>query len=225
MIHTFNTQKIRSTANLQDALDALSNSIEEVGKELTYLDLYNIVDSIDAKDDFYVKTNLLVNNSAVVINTPNFILDNIVYKTGDIVLKTAKGKLVHIKAQAGGLYYPSQIQPVGNSGEYNLIFRYASNTTEEEVDGEGNSNNQPVEVGDSIAQPFKTITFTGVGVDNTDTTVYGEEFTIDSEYTFKINKKDNETIVPLIKLFMTSDGEREEVITEFVLEVKDGDDK
>jgi hypothetical protein len=29
----------------------------------------------------------------------------------------------------------------------------------------------------------------------------------------------------LIKLFMTSGGEREEVITEFVLEVKDGDDK
>ena len=64
--------------------------------------------------------NSLPNNSSLVINAPSFVLNEETYKTGDIILKLYNGTSIHIRAQAGGIFYPSSLTTRDEGKNYTL---------------------------------------------------------------------------------------------------------
>ena len=111
--------------NYINAITELRQELSKVSKNISYLDIYNIIDVVEDKNDLSAKMSSLTNNSSLVINTEPFDLLGTTYNTGDIILKLASGKTIHIKAQAAGLFYPSELASDEN-GNYTLIYNYSS---------------------------------------------------------------------------------------------------
>ena len=91
--------KATNETEFSTRLNELNNKIDSVKKQITYLDVYNIIDTVTDKNTFNAKVNALMNNSSLVINTTPFFVNNKLYKTGDIILKNNYGDIVHIKSQ------------------------------------------------------------------------------------------------------------------------------
>lgn len=121
-IKTFEPAKCQGSYS--DKLSFLSEQIQEIKKEISYLDLYNITAVIDDPALFYSITGSIFPNSAAIINCDPFFINDTQYKTGDIVLKIADGSLVHIKATTSGVYYPSSI--IKNEQGYVLTYEFSS---------------------------------------------------------------------------------------------------
>ena len=65
---------------------------------------------VEAKEFFNAKVNALPPNSSLVINADEFSSDGVSYSRGDIILKDAYSRVVHIKSQTGGVYFPVKIE-------------------------------------------------------------------------------------------------------------------
>ena len=107
----------------QKQLRILEESIGEINKQISYLDVYNIVAVCENKDTFAAQVNALTANSSLVINTEGFYWNEERYETGDIILKIADGTPIHIRAQTGGIYYPSKVTE--NSTGLDLTYTFS----------------------------------------------------------------------------------------------------
>lgn len=205
-----------------NALQQLHNEIINVKKEVTYFDAYNITEVVESKDAFSSQINTITNNSGVVINCQPFSHNGEIYNTGDVVLKLQDNKFAHIRAQTGGLYYPSKLEK-GDNG-YVLTYAYKSSAPTEE------SSN--VNIGDE-AVFAKDISFSGLSsTELTNSYVYGiwDKMTITNgggcSYRFKkqkhtINKDNKETTIdvdPVFEFFFVSGENIEKVDTEYFLQ-------
>lgn len=129
--------KVRTSESYQEQLNILDEKISKIGKQISYLDTYNIVAVCENKDTFAAQVNALTANSSLVINTQGFVINNIRYETGDIILKMANEEVVHIKAQTGGIFYPQSLIP-NQDGSYTLTYAFsASKPTAIESTGGG----------------------------------------------------------------------------------------
>ena len=90
------TFKIAKEADYSTQLSDLNNEINSVKKQITYLDVYNITDTVTDKNTFNAKVNALMNNSSLVINTTPFFINDKLYNTGDIILKNKFDKMKKI---------------------------------------------------------------------------------------------------------------------------------
>ena len=105
-----------------------SVKIDNVGKNISYFDVYNISEVVNSKAEFASKIASLAPNSSLVINCKQFDFNEKTYNTGDIVLKNNNEQVVHIHSQSGGLYYPLKISKVENlDGTYEIQFQYTPN--------------------------------------------------------------------------------------------------
>lgn len=144
-----------------EALRTLHKEISTINKNITYLDVYNIVDVVTDKINFSAQVGKLGVNSALIINAQPFSENSVNYNTGDIIYKTSTGNVIHIRAQAGGIYYPQSITQEG--GGLSITYAYASSTLEGEYPGEGEK-----EIG-----PYKTIKFSNLQNQTSNTNIYG----------------------------------------------------
>lgn len=162
---------VGSSEEYGKALQAINNKIDEIGKTITYLDVYNIVDVVTDYTKLPAQINSLPNNSSLVINAPSFVLNEETYKTGDIILKLYNGTNIHIRAQAGGIFYPSSLITKDGGKNYTLQYSF--------------SPSEPVE-GSSTGTLAKTISFENIKTDNSNKTIYGifEEFGKTGSYYF-----------------------------------------
>lgn len=214
MFKTFTLDKVSSIDNLKEQLSTLSQKINTIGKEISYLDLYNIVEAIEEKDQFQNKINFLPPNSAAVINAPNFSIDDVQYKTGDVMLRNNSGDLIHIKAQAGGVYYPAQILK-DKEGQYQIIFQYAESI----VDGALETEVAEQKTENIVDKAYKKILFTGFETNDEDATIYGHVFNITTEkvINFDAVELNEQTVRPVIKFYFENTNGREEVFIDYTI--------
>lgn len=213
-IKTFEPAK--SKGSYSDKLSFLSEQIQEIKKEISYLDLYNITAVIDDPALFYSITGSIFPNSAAIINCDPFFINDTQYKTGDILLKIADGSLVHIKATTSGVYYPSSITYNGQG--YVLTYEFSSSIPTQET--------SEIEVNGKIDNPVTTIQFTGIQGES-DASIYGNWFQLTDEINkFKAYEKDDESKTPINPMcqffFCSKDGSvLEEIYVDYNLELKE----
>ena len=196
----------------QDKLNALISEIATVKKNITYYDVYNITDTVYSKNNFDAQVNALVNNSSLVINTEGpFSSNEVMYYPGDIVLKNATGDLIHINAQTSGTYYPKSVTSP-SPGIYTINYGYTRDTPEI---AESSSS-----VGGPEAQAAQTISFSGLSASNPEkSAVYGiyESYGTGTTHTIPAVIKDGNWIRPLIKFYLVTDTDMEEISLEYTL--------
>ena len=192
---TFNAKAIQDESSYQKAIKQLYEEISKVKKEITYYDVFNIVDTVVNPKLFEVQVNNLTNNSSLVINTLPFYSNGKLYGTGDVILKNANGEWIHIRAQAGGIYYPSQLS--GSNGQYELVYKFSSAMPEIESSKNG-----------SLAKEIK---FELQGADASKSSIYGKFEEFDKEYTLY----GTSTITPMVKFFLMNENEIEEISLEY----------
>ena len=125
MAITFMT-KTTNARDFQTQIDNLNTKLDNVAKNLTYFDFYNIVDVTVNKNNFSAQVNALTPNTSLIINSEPFFLNDVHYNTGDIIFKSSNSNIVHIKAQTGGIYYPNKITFDENSNSYSIEYKYTA---------------------------------------------------------------------------------------------------
>lgn len=214
-IKTFEPAKCKGSYS--DKLSFLSEQIQEIKKEISYLDLYNITAVIDDPALFYSITGSIFPNSAAIINCDPFFINDTQYKTGDILLKIADGSLVHIKATTSGVYYPSSITTDGQG--YVLTYEFSSSIPTQEISTIG--------VNEEVNNPSTIIQFTDIQGES-DASIYGNWFQLTDEVNkFKAYEKDDESKTPINPMcqffFCSKDGSvLEEIYIDYNLELTEG---
>ena len=173
--------------------------LNEIKKEISYWDIYNITDAITNSDEFDIKTANLSINSSVVINTDHFVHGfdgkEVDFYRGDIILKLKNGTYQHIKAANAGVYIPSFSTSL-NQDSLDITYYY-----------------KPV-VSDDEKEKSVSINFQG----GTDSRIYGYSLpgnmynSNENRFSFLILKDDNDNaITPVIKFF---NDKNEEIYTD-----------
>ena len=121
---------VSNAAQYGEALEQLYQQISTVKKDISYLDIYNITTVCVDKSLFAAQVNALAPNSSLVINSPSFTYNDEYYETGDIILKLASGKTVHIKAQTGGVFIPNNVID-REDGNLELQYKFTTATPSE----------------------------------------------------------------------------------------------
>ena len=214
------TFSVTNKESFQGALNDLTQKINDVAKQISYFDVYNIVDTVVDKNLFTSQVNALTNNSSLVINTEPFYINGVSYNTGDIILKNNKGQDIHIKAQTGGIYYPSKIVKDTASNSFSIQYAYSAiqptlgSTTNYDVDSDG------------ITSPAEKITISGFSANLNTNYVYGlwREFGNGSFSTFT---RENVLVKPYIKFYLVSkddngeDIDMEEIYLDYSLNINE----
>ena len=190
-----------TTEKYQENIKYLKEKIDNIKKEISYFDAYNITDVVTDSKTFPHQLSSLLPNHSLIINTEtSFSYNEVIYSRGDILLKQSNGKIIHIKAQTGGVYYPSEM--VGSNGTYTITYLYS-----------------PVPPSDADnADVKKQYTFKNI-TSLAPETIYGlcEKIT-NGEYSF--NKI--EEIQPIIQFFLVEDEiPGEQIIIDYKLTSND----
>ena len=104
---------LSDTSTAQDfasSMEKIDNKLNEIKKEITYWDVYNISSAITSPEVFDSKiANLEINNSAVINTTyfkRNFQGIETEFHSGDVIIRLKDGSYQHIKAANAGVYVP-----------------------------------------------------------------------------------------------------------------------
>lgn len=215
------TFSVTNKESFQGALNDLTQKINDVAKQISYFDVYNIVDTVVDKNLFTSQVNALTNNSSLVINTEPFYINGVSYNTGDIILKNNKGQDIHIKAQTGGIYYPSKIVKDTTSNSFSI--QYAYSATQPTL---GSTTEYSVDDPDGITDPAEKITISGFSANLNTNYVYGlwREFGNGSFSTFT---RESVLVKPYIKFYLVSkddngeDIDMEEIYLDYSLNINE----
>ena len=198
------TKKVGAAALFQQDLMFLNEKLENVQKRLTFYDFYNITAIVEDPALVQTTINNLLPNTALIINTNNAAG----YSRGDIVFKTSSGNSMTIRAQTGGLYYPSQITTADNTN-YTVSYAY---TSSEPTAGSSFTG----AVNGTAATPAASISFSGIKAgDPTEGVAYGiiknrgeaNWNQINLVYRAGTAHNDNNLLYPVIKFFTTENEE------------------
>lgn len=217
MAITFMT-KTTNARDFQTQIDNLNTKLNNVAKNLTYFDFYNIVDVNVNKNNFGAQVNALTPNTSLIINSEPFFLNDVYYNTGDIIFKSSNSNIVHIKAQTGGIYYPYKISKDNNS--YSIAYKYASTQP-------NTKTSTSVTVGNEIKGGAKEIIqFTGL-TNSDQGNIYGlwrkfNDGIFDIYYKNNQDNQDNK-IQPYIKFYLYDEKKNigpEEIYLDYKLKVE-----
>lgn len=210
MATTFMT-KATNARDFQTQIDNLNTKLDNVAKNLTYFDFYNIVDVTVNKNNFSAQVNALTPNTSLIINSEPFFLNNVYYNTGDIIFKSSNSNIIHIKAQTGGIYYPNKITFENNS--YSIEYKYTPTQP-----ATGSSTDVDVSIANQAANgAAEIIKFNGLTT-HAPSTIYGlwQKFTS----SFPAHKKNGTIIQPYIKFYLcdgTNNTNYEEICLDYSL--------
>lgn len=184
-------KKTKTSMDYKDELDSLNEKISEIRKNISYLDVYNIVDVCEDRQKFDAQVNALLPNSSLVINCDGFYSNNERYETGDIILKMSNGNPVHIRAQTGGIFYPSNVS-VDDGNNVSITYTFSDSKPTEPSSGEE-------EIQPSFA---KKMTF-NLGNINEKTNIYGLwQPVADSFQAWYYDESKTQPINPYIKFYL-----------------------
>lgn len=221
-------KRTADSENYIGAIKNLSKQLDDVTKQITYLDAYNIIDSVEAKEFFNAKVNALPPNSSLVINADEFSSDGVSYNRGDIILKDAYSRVVHIKSQTGGVYFPVKIEQEKNKDDigrdlYTIVYEYRGEKPSPRAQNDNSST-----LIDEKAKFEDTIRFSGFTFSPNVNSVYGLwQPASDPFPKFKTSSNEDADVVqPYIKFYTIDDKKNpaEEVVINYSLsETEDGE--
>ena len=189
--NTFKYYKVGDSTDFNSALKELDQKLSNVKKNISYLDVYNIVDACEDQQKFAAQTNALLPNSSLVINCDGFYFNNERYETGDIILKLANNQIIHIKAQTGGIFYPSDVSVDG--GNLKITYSFSTVPPEEDESSDG--------------KLAKIMTFSSLSVEQK-SNIYGLWQSVKEPFAGQYY--DNKLIEPYIKFYLVHKEENEE---------------
>ncbi len=202
-------------------MDFLNRKLDKAQKQLTMWDFYHITEVVNQVSEFEVKQNSLIALTGLIINCGTFIANEESYSTGDIVFRMADGSLQHIRAERGGMFYPSKLQQISaNNFKFSYSFINSPPSLGETVIPKTENNIWDA----SNAAANKEITFENIEINNSTInysivqTVRGTE-----NIRFEPIYIDKKLVQPVIKTFIEKDwNEYEEIYLEYSLTLENG---
>lgn len=196
-------------------MDFLNRKLDKAQKQLTMWDFYHITEVVNQVSEFEIKQNSLIALTGLIINCGTFIANEESYSTGDIVFRMADGSLQHIRAERGGMFYPSKLERI-NANNFKFSYSFI-NTPPSQGEKEISEENNVWDA--SGASTNKTITFEDVEISNP-TTNYSIVQTVGAENIhFEGIYITNQLVQPIIKTFIQKQsGEYEEIYSDYSLE-------
>lgn len=195
---------------VQKDLEFLNLHLNSAYKTLSYLDLYNITDSVEDEASLNSKLNALLPNSAIVINATEINTSDNSYKRGDVILKLNNGTYRTIRAQSSGYYYPSSIKSDGNT--FILSYSYISGSAPA-------SGSKELTEDSPLKEPYEIIKIPLANDANDNRMCYSlfQSTNQESSITFPAVKTKNDVVVqPIVKFFLKQeDGGYEELICSY----------
>ena len=122
------------------ALQQIDNKLNDIKKEITYWDVYNISSAVYNKEEFENKVANLNINSSLVINTTSFNAtfngEDTDFHSGDIVIRLKDGSDQHIKAANAGVYVPTITDDSGETTDADttnlkITYNYVTTVTDD----------------------------------------------------------------------------------------------
>lgn len=162
-----------TSQDFRNDLDFLDRKLNQVHRDVNYWDIYKISAAVTDPNLFQSVWNSLTPNSALVINTSSITIGDQTFNRGDIVLKSNDGSQIIVRAENGGIYYPSSLTVNGNEWTLGYSFTQGQITTgTASVDvSDGLST-------DAVASPYENINFTGI-VNQSKQSIYAYDFSFD----------------------------------------------
>lgn len=211
--------RLGSATDYGTVLKNLNDKIDNVKKQISYFDTYNITTVVTDSTKFASQLNALPLNEGLVINAASFSDGSTTYTTGDVLLKLANNQVVHIKSQTGGVYYPAEIEKTGELYSVKYVF---SGHAPKQTDGAQNVNvKTSTTTTGTTATLAPSINFSGlIPADSENSYIYGiwdrlnaEEDKTQIEFSFKayyFSETSGGTpslIYPFIQIFMCDEYE------------------
>lgn len=206
-----------------DKTNKLYEKISQVSKNISYLDIYNIVDVVTDKNTLSAKISALTPNSSLVINTDPFYLNLDFYNTGDIILKNTTGEAVHISAQPGGIYFPVKIEQIEGGTTYQISYKYSQSKPDV-------GSSAAVNTSQEVPKPAETISFNNIKAQDVESSyVYGiwqsmnqtDVSTLTANFPiYRFTIENNEEIIqPQIQFWLVDDNKnpKEQLFVDFDL--------
>ena len=116
-------EKATNKKDFQAQIDALQDQLNHCTREITSLDAYHIVTSVDDIDNLESTLSRLVPGEACVINAPS----TAEYKMGDIIIKKSAIETIRVKAFDTGVYYPSTVAKDSKTGNVKITYEFSHN--------------------------------------------------------------------------------------------------
>lgn len=116
-------EKATNKKDFQSQIDALQDQLNHCTREITSLDAYHIVASVDDIDNLESTLSRLVPGEACVINAPS----TAEYKMGDIIIKKSAIETIRVKAFDTGVYYPSAVVKDSETGNIKITYEFSHN--------------------------------------------------------------------------------------------------
>lgn len=210
-----NYSNIKDASTFGSALQQIDNKLNDIKKEITYWDVYNISTAVYNQEEFESKVANLNINSSLVINTTSFSTmfngRKTDFHSGDIIIRLKDGSDQHIKAANAGVYIPTITD--NNNGEetdenttnLKIIYNYATTVTNDQKE---------------ISATIKTLT-------GTNSQMYGysipgtydsqtKKFSFDIVYQKKYDNGNlvNDTTKPIVPVLKFFDKNNQEVYTD-----------
>ena len=117
----------KTPAQIMENINYLYKKMEQCTRNVTYFDLYKFSTIIEDSSQLQAQVNALLPYTSAIINTNIETSDGMRYAPGDIIIKNNDGSSNIIRAQRGGIFYPSSItRKKGENYTYNIEFSYKS---------------------------------------------------------------------------------------------------
>jgi hypothetical protein len=146
-----NPSNLTQAERMMKNIEYLYQKMDQCTRNVTYFDLYKFSRVITEASQLQAEINALEPFTAAIVNTNIDTGDGVIYAPGDIIVKNIDNTSSTIRAQRGGIFYPSSIKrsEQENNYTYDIQFSFRSAAPgEEQVSIEDNykpetgSNNQ-----------------------------------------------------------------------------------
>lgn len=136
-----NYSNIKDASTFGSALQQIDNKLNDIKKEITYWDVYNISTAVYSEEEFENKVANLNVNSSLVINTTSFNATfngkDTDFHSGDIIIRLKDGSDQHIKAANAGVYVPTITDNSGEETDENttnlkITYNYVKTITDDQ---------------------------------------------------------------------------------------------
>ena len=212
------------SSKVMENIKFLYKKMQLCTRNVSYFDLYKINAVVSQASELQSTINALPAYSSLIVNTHADLGEGNVYDIGDLVVKHNDNTTSTIKAQRGGIFYPSSIQKETedpNNFSYTINFLYQSVAP---VEGESIAEKND-ETGIWAADYAQNITFKGIK-DGVSVSPYNQTYTYSAGDIMFINAAmiNGEKIKPIIHAYhQLSNGSIEEVYADQdILEVDGG---
>lgn len=185
----FNTWSIADNSDVKTALIYLNDKLNQITRQVTFWDVYNVTQVLLSDSDLVSKLPLLNRGESAIVNANVLTNGNQTRYRGDIAYRMMDGNIQWIDAENKGIYKP-HISYDSTTGMLKVTYSYHSAISEEEETEEVVFDNQ-VQIGYVIDAPLTAFT--------------------NNSYSFSKKIADNNTLKPIIKFYYKDGTSLEEL--------------